>query len=171
MTKKAMLFERQARNFRLVRKTFLDLRVSPDFDDMVFCPLCLKPYATSANDKTLSLEHAPPKKLGGKIVALTCQSCNNRHGSAFEGKLLEFYQVAQAFDGNNHDPIDARFQVNDLQPIRVELQHRLPNTISMSVIEKASNPTSIRDVDQLLNASQKSAIPQLSVKVLISLPN
>ena len=44
------------------------------------CPICLVQF-TEENIKTgrgVTLEHAPPKTMGGREVCLTCESCNRR---------------------------------------------------------------------------------------------
>lgn len=48
------------------------------------CPLCVELFE-SLDD--LSLEHAPPKYLGGKAICLTCVPCNSRSGHVLEGPL------------------------------------------------------------------------------------
>ncbi len=42
------------------------------------CPICLVPFSRTAVAKgsDATLEHAPPKALGGTIVCLTCRDCN-----------------------------------------------------------------------------------------------
>lgn len=44
------------------------------------CPICLTTFSRRqvAWGKDVSLEHAPPKTLDGRIVCLTCTNCNNR---------------------------------------------------------------------------------------------
>ncbi len=44
------------------------------------CPICLTPFpeAQVTSGREVTLEHAPPKTLGGKIVCLTCADCNNK---------------------------------------------------------------------------------------------
>ena len=44
------------------------------------CPICLTPFSEAqvTSGTGVTLEHAPPKTLGGKIVCLTCADCNNR---------------------------------------------------------------------------------------------
>ena len=42
------------------------------------CPLCFTPFtsAEASSGRTVTLEHVPPKALGGKALCLTCKSCN-----------------------------------------------------------------------------------------------
>ena len=44
------------------------------------CPICLTTFTRMlvASGKKVTLEHAPPQTLGGKVVCLTCTDCNNR---------------------------------------------------------------------------------------------
>ena len=44
------------------------------------CPICLVPFAEDdvRSGRGVTLEHAPPKTLGGKVVCLTCEPCNSR---------------------------------------------------------------------------------------------
>ena len=43
------------------------------------CPICLTTFTRdeAANGQRVTLEHAPPKTLGGMAVGLTCKSCNS----------------------------------------------------------------------------------------------
>ena len=44
------------------------------------CPICLSEFARSAvaAGREVTLEHAPPKALGGAAICLTCKRCNNK---------------------------------------------------------------------------------------------
>ena len=46
------------------------------------CPICLMPFKRDAVEEGLyvTLEHAPPKTLGGSVKCLTCTDCNNGAG-------------------------------------------------------------------------------------------
>ena len=46
-------------------------------DDLYACPLCVDLYDRGALDGILTFEHAPPRCVGGKAVALTCSPCNS----------------------------------------------------------------------------------------------
>ena len=61
------------------------------------CPICLDPDPTSE-------EHVPPQSLGGRVMTLTCNRCNNDLGTA-ENELrrllnLETTAYLQATDGS-----------------------------------------------------------------------
>ena len=44
------------------------------------CPICLSTFtrADVVAGTEVTLEHAPPKSLGGSVICLTCASCNNK---------------------------------------------------------------------------------------------
>ena len=44
------------------------------------CPICLSDFDRSdvLAGTNVTLEHAPPKSLGGAVICLTCKSCNNK---------------------------------------------------------------------------------------------
>lgn len=50
------------------------------------CPLCLCGFDRSAIEVggILTEEHVPPKALGGQVLCLTCQPCNNAAGTALD---------------------------------------------------------------------------------------
>ena len=50
------------------------------------CPICLVPFSRTevVNGSNVTLEHAPPKTLGGKVVCMTCKDCN-----AASGKMMD----------------------------------------------------------------------------------
>ncbi len=46
------------------------------------CPICLAPFTETEVEagETVTLEHVPPKALGGKPLCLTCTKCNSNAG-------------------------------------------------------------------------------------------
>jgi hypothetical protein len=56
-------------------------RVTRTDADVYFCPICEQAFGRDAlADKRLTLEHVPPRALGGRPILLTCLS--NRRDSA-----------------------------------------------------------------------------------------
>ena len=50
-----------------------------------YCPLCM----CSFNSIVIpTLEHIPPKKLGGQVKCLTCKDCNQKTGDTIERSLI-----------------------------------------------------------------------------------
>jgi hypothetical protein len=50
------------------------------------CPIC--------GDPATSKEHFPPERIGGKVLTLTCEQCNNKLGSNVEPDLIDWIEGA-----------------------------------------------------------------------------
>jgi hypothetical protein len=83
--KKRILFEVYSNNL----KTIFDNAKNDDLprDFGCFCPICETHFSASQYD-SLSLEHNPPKSLGGKDNILTCVKCNNTAGTKIDSEIL-----------------------------------------------------------------------------------
>lgn len=138
--RKQRFFERLSLNFRQVKESFPNLRVSPDIPGMVPCPLCLQTFAVTPGE--LTIEHAPPSKLGGKPAALTCKKCNNEQGSILESRLIEYYRIQESLTGNRALFTDATMQFDDLPAVRIQLNF-FENNWNVVPVTKASNPNTI----------------------------
>ena len=59
------------------------------------CPICFTPFTKMQVEygKKVTLEHAPPKALGGKVVCLTCEDCN--HGASRLDHAAKMVQKAR----------------------------------------------------------------------------
>ncbi|KRA24071.1 hypothetical protein ASD65_06255 [Microbacterium sp. Root61] len=59
--------------------------VTFEFMDLGTCPICLTASPSSR-------EHVPPHSIGGNVLTLTCERCNNEFGSKFEPHLQGWYE-------------------------------------------------------------------------------
>jgi hypothetical protein len=58
--------------------------------DSYCCPICARLYLPeSLRVGALTLEHAPPKQLGGLPLALTCKECNSVAGYSVDSAVVE----------------------------------------------------------------------------------
>ena len=66
----------------MTRKTGRSRRLKLHERGNTACPLCFAPFtgAEASSGRTVTLEHVPPKALGGRALCLTCRSCNARVG-------------------------------------------------------------------------------------------
>ena len=74
------------------------------------CPICLTPFTVEAlEDKRLSVEHVPPKSVGGRELLLTCTVCNNFSGTKLDAsaKTKEDVRLAMAGDAGRPHRIKA----------------------------------------------------------------
>lgn len=54
------------------------------------CPICTRLYISEALEAgILTLEHAPPKQVGGKPLALTCKECNSVAGYSVDSAVVQ----------------------------------------------------------------------------------
>ena len=60
------------------RKSLKEIRRGLYEAGNIRCPICLERFteAEALDGRTVTLEHVPPKALGGKPMCLTCTSCN-----------------------------------------------------------------------------------------------
>jgi len=59
-----------------------------EHDVNLVCPICLNKYDNNVHKE--SLEHVPQKSLGGKVIAITCNSCNNSCGVEIDRHLTNY---------------------------------------------------------------------------------
>lgn len=95
------------------------------------CPICLSDFsrADALAGTRVTLEHAPPRALGGSVVCLTCEDCNNRaslvdqhavlskkardewsagHGAPIEVDLFGYKRTYRFMPRDSHAPYPAR---------------------------------------------------------------
>ncbi|MDE0000259.1 MAG: hypothetical protein OXQ89_21150 [Rhodospirillaceae bacterium] len=70
----------------MTRKTGRSHRLKLYARGNTHCPLCFTPFtkAEASSGRTVTLEHVPPKALGGKALCLTCRSCNASAGRGID---------------------------------------------------------------------------------------
>jgi hypothetical protein len=123
--------------------------------DHVKCPLCLNVFGRdSLENRAVTLEHPIPRGVGGRFCTLSCQLCNNKHGSRLDSHVVNAARWVDA--GEGHYAMKTKVTVGD-----ASLQARLtwtpdrglPNTIR--VIGKASDPRQVEAVRGYLDAGTR----------------
>ena len=93
---KKLYFEKGSAALR--RVTLID-------QDCYCCPLCQKLLSFQALEEGfLTLEHAPPEKVGGIPLALTCKECNSISGYSIDAAVVNrerMLDAAKAITGQN----------------------------------------------------------------------
>lgn len=99
-------------------------RVWPGKPRCYVCPLCMRGFLPKALDgDELSLEHAPPKSLGGRSVALTCRECNNRAGRKLDREMLFREEMLSFAMGTMSQPLGSQLKLMSGQTVNVKVQH------------------------------------------------
>ncbi|MGJ1321537.1 hypothetical protein ACR780_02515 [Sphingobacterium faecium] len=63
-------------------------------DELYLCPISLQLYSVeSLKNEELTVEHVPPKSLGGKELVLVAKEVNNTDGHTSDKDLLLFFQT------------------------------------------------------------------------------
>ena len=81
-------------------------------DGWCVCPICLEPFSfseegeieyngmdNSSNPRPhLTVEHVPPKALGGKKICLTCNRCNSNSGNTMDKAFLDEIKIIDSMN-------------------------------------------------------------------------
>ncbi len=87
-------------------------RIAPEAPRGYVCPNCLKLFqCRDSSDRFLSLDHVPPRRLGGRLEILTCTQCNSRAGHLLEAKMKAMEDVLDFFRGTMEESRTVRFVV------------------------------------------------------------
>lgn len=81
------------------------------------CPICGQIFSLEAIEE-LTIEHVPPKQLGGKPLVLTCRGCNSKAGHEFDHHAVREAQMTRFFQGTMKDGDSISF-VMDLDGYKV----------------------------------------------------
>ena len=105
--------------------------ISTSRPNSLLCPLC---WTEKVFDE-LTLEHMVPGSVGGTLTTLTCEQCNNSHGSALDSHLSRYLRSLEAIEG--HGMVDAVLDING---------HRLRANFdaidkNFHIIAKATDPS------------------------------
>jgi len=123
MSDKQLLFAHFNKNLNMIPAN-PRVKVHPDRDDMVICPLCFNKFFTLDNfvDGSLTLDHVPPESLGGKGIVLTCKRCNNEQGTHLESFLVSHINDLNALQGRPNSFIDGTITTDLIEKVRINFQ-------------------------------------------------
>ena len=115
MRRRRVLFDRGARDFATARPDILAAAWPANSGVPYVCPLCLHAFPIEAleHPRGLTLEHAPPKALGGRIVALTCWPCNNGSGIGLDHEMQKADRPIDILRGEHAGDHLIRLRIND----------------------------------------------------------
>ncbi len=108
------------------------------------CPVCLRGFE---DHNSLTLEHVPPKSIGGKVLCLTCRECNNQAGHGVDA-AVHGEATLHSFLVPGNDPVRATLAA-DGATVRVEVERDDAGT-QIQVVGNASNPASVEHIKTYL---------------------
>lgn len=144
-SKKTALFERGAAAAAAVLHT----------RDLYVCPICGDPFDRSAlRSNELTLEHVPPKSLGGKGIILTCRECNNTAGHTVDAALsdrAELRRFASAFFRHPESAGGGGRAVMHMggQPVNVDIR-QTGDVVTLRVLDDSNDPSALEGLRTFL---------------------
>jgi len=118
--------------FRWYRSSLIAAGLETQREDSLICPLCWE--ETLYED--LTEEHIVPDSVGGNCLTLTCEPCNNNHGSKLDAHLARYQSIIDAFNG--HGVLKTKLEINGSR-VATDL-HWGKNSKDFKIIAKASDP-------------------------------
>ncbi len=85
------------------------------------CPMCQRAVE---DHNELTFEHAPPRALGGREVALTCKNCNNTSGHSLDAQMRRAEDMLDWNLGTSKKPLRARLAPLGGPAVNVETERR-----------------------------------------------
>jgi hypothetical protein len=91
-------------------------------DKLYVCPLCADGFLEEMLDQRrrnpLTLEHLPPKSVGGKARILTCKKCNNYSGSNLDKLILNSLEAESFLKLKPNSSISTKLKINNKYYLR-----------------------------------------------------
>lgn len=157
--KKKKIFDIYSQNLKWIKeKTNAKFKV--EFDKGVLCPLCLEVFLESdlnpSEENYLTLEHNPPKSLGGKDNILTCKKCNNKSGHKTDVELLTYLleQDFKSFSPNSKHR--TKLENSDGSKVTADLSFDNKGKMTLNLQSKYSNP---KDYNNFLTSEERGFFP------------
>lgn len=108
--KRELIFKIYSDNFQSIVDNTI-LKETYDKNYGYYCPLCTEHFnKQKLDDKTLTLEHNPPKSLGGKGSILTCKKCNSKSGHSIDVELLNALKTLEGYSFKPNSEFRTKFQ-------------------------------------------------------------
>jgi hypothetical protein len=121
----------------------------PTGEEWYLCPLCLDVMLTveELGTKELTVEHVPPKALGGRELVLTCKSCNNHAGSKFDAEADKQQRLSQFVSGQSDQPQTGALTIGRITT-RVEMHAAGQTGMLLIGVPQINNPADMALMEQ-----------------------
>ncbi|MGZ5118889.1 MAG: HNH endonuclease [Burkholderiales bacterium] len=98
------------------------------------CPICLK---LIPNIDGVTIEHVPPKSLGGKKLCLTCRTCNSTAGHSIDSAMFREHGMRSFLSPSGHR---TRVKVDLGGRILNAEMSQDPDAINIQILANQNNP-------------------------------
>ena len=105
------------------------------------CPLCLRLFGREQLDR-LTLDHVPPKSVGGKLKVLTCKACNSTAGAELDAYAHQLDVFRRIVAGEPYPPVPARLT---FEGVTVNVEMRSDGALNDIRVLSGSNSPGIPD--------------------------
>lgn len=141
-------FHQGARTLRAVARERGFEDAFPTNEDWYLCPLCLDGFTVEEFDThELSVEHVPPKALGGNELVLTCKKCNNDNGSKFDAQAHNQQKLRQFLSGQSGQSETAQFTVDGITT-NVNMHVTGQTGLYLMGVPEINNPVDMERMEQ-----------------------
>ncbi|MDH5034010.1 hypothetical protein [Chryseobacterium cucumeris] len=161
-----VLFEKFSNQLHLLKKEGI-INIELKYEKTYICPICLDQFSiddiiSSDTKNFLTEEDAPPDKLGGSRIALTCKRCNSTAGHEIDAHLINRIRMidnGRFYPGTTHEGT-VEFEGKNIQTEitsdgdgKLQLLHRFKNN-NPTFLDKFINNIN-QNVGKFLNLKQK----------------
>jgi hypothetical protein len=158
--KRHRLFEIYSKNLNAIKR-HPNIHIDPDENDIFVCPLCFRYFRKdetfeNPEDVFITIEHVPPKALGGKKVTLTCIECNNWSGYNLDSHLLHNFDVIDFIEGIPGSEVDTKIIINDDISLTGTASFTAEGKIEILYDPKRSSPNEVYRAQQPENLTPSS---------------
>lgn len=123
------------------------------------CPICSNLYLPEALDvDLLTLEHAPPQKVGGKPLALTCKKCNSVAGYSVDFAVFQRQKLIDFTDAVMGQKRNFKGRANFLiggETLNINFEKE-EGTPSIKPVRKINDPKKLKAYEDYMNYLHKA---------------
>lgn len=124
-------------------------------DDIYICPVCGKEFVRAdLNAGELTVEHVPPKSVGGKPVLLTCRRCNNTAGYSVDAAVSARERVTRFVDviGQKVEGPAGRATLKSGESaVEVDVSHQ-GGVTALSIVPRSNDPRAVAQLSKHFEA-------------------
>lgn len=129
------------------------------------CPICGIGLEEDHPHVNLSVEHVPPKSVGGKGIILTCKRCNSTAGHTIDSELAKQQKVEKFFQflegGAPDEALFAKLSFGDYS-LNVTLSNE-SNCKKIKILPNVNNPQTVENLGLAFKSmSQRAPLPNFS---------